>query len=102
MTAAAGAPGAFDARRRHMLQILSDQATLAISRTIQAETVKAQTRELSALLDVASALTSTLEPDQVFAHIVEGIRTVIHCEDAIIYSYDERADLLQMVSGLGA
>jgi signal transduction histidine kinase len=102
MTAAAGAPGAFDARRRHMLQILSDQATLAISRTIQAETVKAQTRELSALLDVASALTSTLEPDKVFAHIVEGIRTVIHCEDAIIYSYDERADLLQMVSGLGA
>jgi signal transduction histidine kinase len=85
-----------------MLEILSDQATLAISRTLQAETVKAQARELSALLDVAGALTSTLEPDQVFEHVVEGIRTVIHCEDAIIYSYDEGGDTLQMVSGLGA
>jgi signal transduction histidine kinase len=102
MTAAASTPGAFDARRKHMLEILSDQATLAISRTIQAETVKAQARELSALLDVAGALTSTLEPEQVFEHVVEGIRTVIHCEDAIIYSYDERADALRMVSGLGA
>jgi signal transduction histidine kinase/GAF domain-containing protein len=102
MTAAAAIPGAFDARRKHMLEILSDQATLAISRTIQAETTKAQARELQALLDVASALTSTLEPDQVFEHVVEGIRAVIGCEDAIIYSYDEGANALQMVTGLGA
>ena len=39
--------------------------------------------------------------DQVFAHVVEGIRAVIGCEDAIIYSYDEGADALQMVTGLG-
>jgi GAF domain-containing protein len=102
MTAAAATPGAFDGRRKHMLEILSDQATLAISRTLQAETVKAQARELRALLDVASALTSTLEPDQVFEHVVEGIRSVIHCEDAIIYSYDDGANALQMVTGLGA
>ena len=69
---------------------------------MQAETTKAQARELRALLDVAGALTSTLEPDQVFEHVVEGIRAVIHCEDAIIYSYDEGAGALQMVTGLGA
>jgi signal transduction histidine kinase len=102
MTAAALAPGAFDARRMRMLHILSDQAILAISRTIQAETVKAQARELSALLDVAGALTGSLEPDQIFEHIVEGIRTVIHCEDAIIYSYEQHSDTLRMVTGLGA
>jgi signal transduction histidine kinase len=101
MTAAAAVPGAFDAQRKHTLEILSDQATLAISRTIQAETTKAQARELRALLDVAGALTSTLDPDQVFEHVVEGIRAVIHCEDAIIYSYDEGAGALQMVTGLG-
>jgi signal transduction histidine kinase len=101
MTAAAAPPGAFDTQRKHTLEILSDQATLAISRTIQAETTKAQARELRALLDVAGALTSTLDPDQVFEHVVEGIRAVIHCEDAIIYSYDEGAGALQMVTGLG-
>lgn len=94
--------GAFDPPRQGLLQIFADQAVLAISKTRQAETAKAQARELAALLDASRALTSSLEPGSVFAYIVASIRKVIACDDAVIYAYDEHAETLHVVTGLGA
>ena len=91
----------FDERRQKLLQVFSDQAVLAISKTRQAEAAKAQARELSALLDATRALTSSLEPSQVFAYIVGSTRKVITCEDVVIYAYDERTDSLRLVTGTG-
>jgi signal transduction histidine kinase/GAF domain-containing protein len=101
LTATSPEPGAFDTRRQQLLQIFADQAVLAISKTRQAEAAKTQARELSALLDASHALTSSLEPGQVFAYIVASVRKVIGCDDAVIYAYDEHAEVLRVVTGLG-
>lgn len=92
----------FDERRQKLLQVFSDQAVLAISKTRQAEAAKSQARELSALLDATRALTSSLEQNQVFAYIVASTRKVISCDDVVIYAYDERTDSLRIVTGLGS
>lgn len=102
LTVTSPSPNAFDARRQNLLQIFSDQAVLAIAKTRQAEAAKAQARELTALLDASRALTSTLDLDHVFAYIVASIRKVIACDDAVIYAYDEHADVLLVVTGFGA
>src|SRR5579859_1327976 len=101
LTATSPEPGAFDARRQQLLQIFSDQAVLAISKTRQAEAAKEQARELTALLDASRALTSSLEPGQVFAYIVASVRKVVGCDDAVIYTYDEHAEVLRVMTGLG-
>jgi signal transduction histidine kinase/GAF domain-containing protein len=92
---------AFDLHRQRLLQVFSDQAVLAISKTRQAEAAKAQARELGALLDASRALTSSLEPSQVFAYIVASTRKVISCDDVVIYAYEEHTDSLRVVTGLG-
>ncbi|MGZ3581203.1 MAG: GAF domain-containing protein [Ktedonobacterales bacterium] len=101
LTVSSPQPHAFDMRRQQLLQIFSDQAVLAISKTRQAEAAKAQARELGALLDATRALTSSLELTQVFAYIVASIRKVIACDDAVIYSYDEHAGVLRVMTGFG-
>jgi signal transduction histidine kinase len=101
LTVTSSEPAAFDKRRQELLQVFSDQAVLAISKTRQAETAKAQARELAALLDASRALTSTLEPEHVFEYLVSSIRKVIACDDAVIYRYDEHTETLRIVTGMG-
>ncbi len=101
LTVASPELNAFDARRQQLLQIFSDQAVLAISKTRQAEAAKAQARELGALLDATRALTSSLDPSHVFAYIVTSIRKVIMCEDAVIFALDEHRNALRVVTGFG-
>lgn len=102
LCATSALPNTFDERRQQLLQIFADQAVLAISNTRQAEAATAQARELAALLDASRALTSSLEPGQIFAYIVAGVRKVVACDDAVIYAYDEHANALRVVTGLGA
>lgn len=94
-------PDAFDDGRTQLLQVFSEMAALAVSKTIQSEAHASQARELSALLDASRALTSSLDASQVFTHIVGSIRKVIACDDAVIYVYDERANALRAVAGMG-
>jgi len=101
LTAGSDQVNAFDKRRQQLLQIFTDQAVLAISKTRQAESAKAQARELAALLDASRALTSSLDAAQVFSYIVGSIRKVIECEDAVIYYHDEQARVLRVMGGLG-
>ncbi len=101
LTVASPDQNAFDDRRQQLLQVFSDQAVLAISKTRQAEAAKAQARELGALLEATRALTSSLDPSQVFAYIVASTRKVIACDDVIIYAYEEHSDSLRVVTGLG-
>ena len=102
LTVTSAQPGAFDAQRQRVVQIFCEQATLAIGKTLQAEANAAQARELSALLDASRALTSSLDPAQVFAYIAASIRKVIACDDAVIYVADERVGQLQVVAGMGS
>lgn len=101
MTIASPEPSAPDPRRDEALRAFADQAALTLGKTVQAAAMRAQARELGALLEANRALTSSLEPTQVLEHIVASIRTVIACEDAIIYAFEEHANALQKVAGLG-
>jgi signal transduction histidine kinase len=102
LTASSPQSGTFDARRQQYLQIFSDQAVLAISKTRQAQRAETQARELGALLEASRALTSSLDLEHVFDYIVGSIRRVIACDDAVIYAYDEHEEILQVVTGLGS
>jgi signal transduction histidine kinase/GAF domain-containing protein len=92
---------AFDERRQQLLQVFADQAVLAITKARQAEEAQVQAAELGALLDASQALTSSLDTRQFFGHIVASIRRVAACEDAVIYAFDEHAEMLRVVAGLG-
>ncbi|MEO7002858.1 MAG: GAF domain-containing protein, partial [Ktedonobacterales bacterium] len=102
LTVTSPQPHTFDAQHQRVVQVFCDQATLAIGKTLQAEASATQTRELGALLDASRALTSSLDPAQVFAYITASIRKVIACDDAVIYVYDERAEQLHVVAGMGS
>ncbi len=101
LTVVSQQPDAFDTTRQRLMQVFSEQAALAVSKTVQAEANAAQARELSALLDASRALTSSLEPTQVFSYIVASIRKVINCDDAVIYVRDPGAAQLRVVAGMG-
>jgi len=101
LTVTAAQPGAFDEWRQRVLWVVAEQAVLSIAKTVQAAAAQAQARELIALLEASRALTSSLEPERVFAHIASSIRTVVGCDDAIIYAYEPHTATLRMVTGLG-
>lgn len=101
LTATSPQPRAFDAKRQVLLQVFATQAVLAITKVRQAEAAQAQAAELATLLDAARALTSSLDTRQFFGHIVASIRRVAACDDAVIYAYDDHANLLRVVAGLG-
>ncbi|HEV2238595.1 MAG TPA: ATP-binding protein [Ktedonobacterales bacterium] len=92
---------AFDSRRQQLLQVFADQAVLAITKARQAEEARKQAAELQLLLNIARALTSSLEPAGFFEHIAAGIRQVARCDDAVIYAFDEETRVLRVVAGLG-
>ncbi len=102
LTVASPLPSAFTQERLSLLDIFSEQAVLAISKTIQAEASRAQARELSTLLDASRALTSSLDVPQVCAYIVASIRKAVTCEDAIIYIHEPRTGMLHVAAGMGA
>ncbi len=101
LTVVSERPRAFDPPRQRLLQVFSEQAALAVSKTLQAEANAAQARELGALLEASRALTSSLDPTQVFTYIVASIRKVIACDDAVIYVLDPGAAVLRVVAGMG-
>jgi len=101
LTVVSQQPDAFDHTRQRLLAVFSEQAALAVSKTLQAEANAAQARELGALLDASRALTSSLDPTQVFSYVVASIRKVISCDDAVIYVRDPGAAHLRVVAGMG-
>jgi len=101
LTVVSQQPDAFDHTRQRLLAVFSEQAALAVSKTLQAEANAAQAREVSALLNASHALTSSLDPTQVFSYVVASIRKVISCDDAVIYVRDPGATQLRVVAGMG-
>lgn len=101
LTVASARPAAFDQRRQRMVEALANQAVLAITKARQAEEAGRQADELRALLSAATALTSSLDTQTFFGHIVASIRQVAPCDDAVIYAYHEPTRELKVAAGLG-
>lgn len=93
--------GAFDQQALRILQTLADQTVLAVSRARQMEASLRQEHQLAALLDVARAMTSTLETPQMLQAIVAAVRQLVPCDEAVIFGYVEEAQELRAVARLG-
>lgn len=93
--------GRLSERWLRMMSILADQAVAAIRLTASAENNRAQALVLRAVLGASQALTSTLDSGQVFRAIIESIQEVITCDSALIFRYDQRANMLRVVSSKG-
>jgi GAF domain-containing protein len=92
---------AFQTQAITFLQILADQTILAISKARQIEASQQQAQELAAILDVAKAMTSTVEASQILRTIVVGIRRLVSCDDVVIFGIAEQAQELRAVARLG-
>jgi len=92
---------AFQPQSLTLLQILADQTILAISKARQVEASQQQAQELAAFLDVAKAMTSTVDASQILRTIVVGIRRLVSCDDVVIFGVAEAAQELRAVARLG-
>jgi len=94
-------PGAF--RRTHikLLEMLADLAATAILQGRYQEVAFQQTQSLTMLLEVARALSNSREARQIMRLATAGIRRLIPCKEAIIFSYEADTHDLLGVAGLG-
>lgn len=88
-------------RRRKMLEMFARQTVMTIRLSAAAESNAAQANELGAILIASTALTATLNPDEVIRGIIHSIQGVVPCDSALIYRYDESARRLRIISSLG-
>ncbi|HLV97862.1 MAG TPA: GAF domain-containing protein [Ktedonobacterales bacterium] len=95
-------PGSFNQQALMILQLLADQTILAISKARQIEAAHQQAHELAIVLDMAKAMTSTLETRQIMSALVTGIRRLVPCDEAVIFGFAEQAQELRAVARLGA
>ena len=93
--------GAFSEVVREPLNMLADMAVTTIRLAADLQRNAAQANELSALLNAARALTSSLDSQEVFRAIIESIKGVIRCDSALIYDYDERTHQLRVIASMG-
>jgi len=91
--------GFLDQRSLPTLGVLTQYATLALSRLQHAQSDGLPLRQLAILVDAAQAITSLLEPSEVFANIITSMHHVIEYEHAIIFAYDETDDALHVMAG---
>ncbi len=102
ITVSSPVPGIFQKQAPVILQLLADQVVLAISKARQIEASQQQAQELSALLDVARAMTSTLDTEQMLRTIAMQIRRLVCCDEVVLFGCDEKARELRALVRLGA
>lgn len=101
ITVSSPATDAFQQQSVMLLQVLADQTILAISKARQIEASQQQSHELAAFLDVARAMTSTLDTSQMLHAIVAGIRRLVSCDEAVIFGLVEKKQELRALARLG-
>lgn len=87
--------------RRLMLNTFARLAVDTIQMSASVERNKAQAEELDAILSASQALTSTLDPDELFRTIIENIQRVVVFDRALIYRYEKRARRLRVIAAMG-
>lgn len=94
-------PWAFNRQHLNLLEALADVATAAIVQARQQEAATQQAQHLTTLVEVARALSNTTEMRQVLSLTTTGIRRLILCEEAVLFSYEDETHELRGVAGLG-
>lgn len=94
-------PHGFDNYRRIMLKTFAKLAVDTIKMAASVERDQAQAAELNAILSASQALTSTLDPEELFRTIIERIRRVVTFDKALIYHHERRAKRLRVIAAMG-
>jgi GAF domain-containing protein len=102
ITVSSPVSGIFQQQAPLILQLLADQAVLAISKARQVEASQQQAQELSAFLDVARVMTSSLNTDQALRAIATQIRRLMCCDEVVIFGCAEGMQELRALVRLGA
>ncbi|HEX2348502.1 MAG TPA: GAF domain-containing protein [Ktedonobacterales bacterium] len=95
-------PRSFEGNRRVILKTFAKMASDTIQMAASVERDQAQAAELDAILSASQALTSTLDPDELFRTIIEHIQRVITFDSALIYRHERRAERLRVIAAAGA
>lgn len=95
-------PGGLDGYRRVMLKTFAKMASDTIQMAASVERDQAQAAELDAMLSASQALTSTLDPDELFHTIIEHIQRVITFDRALIFRNERSAGQLRVIAAMGA
>jgi GAF domain-containing protein len=94
-------PGVFNRYHLNVLETLADLATTALLQTRQQEAFARQAQLHSIVVEVGRALCNTTDLSQVLSLTTAGIRRLIACEEAVLFSYEAATQELRGVAGLG-
>ncbi len=94
-------PGAFNYQHLKLLETLADAAATLLVLARQQEATLRQAQLLTTVVEVGRALSNTTDINQVLSLTTTGIRRLVVCEEAVLYSYEAQTAELRGVAGLG-
>ncbi len=94
-------PGAFNAQHVRLLEMVADLAAATVQQARQQEAAAQQAYLLGTVVKVGQALSNTRDMRHVLSLTTAGIRRLIICEEAVLFSYEEVTQELRGVAGLG-
>jgi len=92
---------AFRPPHLRLLETLADLACVAILQARQIEAASQQSQELRIQLELARALSMVEESQKLLGLAVAGIRRLVRCEEAVIFTHQPGTNELYGVAGLG-
>jgi signal transduction histidine kinase len=93
--------GALGPQHGPLLSALAHYATLALQRDRSATATDASARTLATLVEAAQAMTTLIDPREVFANITAGLSRLVDYDDALILAYDEARQELRVIASCG-
>ncbi len=94
-------PRAFHTQHVRLLEMMADMAAALIIQARQQEAAAMQAQVLGMVVEVGRALSNTKDIRQVLSLTTTGIRRLVICEEAVLFSYEAATQELRGVAGLG-
>jgi GAF domain-containing protein len=88
-------------RQRQFLTTLANQSCVALQNAELYETMKSRASELAVLNAVSTAITSSLDLDEVLQAIASSVINVVGCQKMAIYTLDEARQVVNLATGDG-
>ncbi len=91
-------PGAFTPETAQRLQALADYAAIAIHNAQLYEDSRSRTEELSALIDAAATVSTSLDLDQLLNVLAQNMAKLVKVEGCTISDYDPQRGIVTMLA----
>jgi GAF domain-containing protein len=101
LTVSSPSISAFRPPHLRLLEALVEMAGVAILQHRQLESTTQQAQQLHIQLELARALSVTQDTQALFSVAVSGIRRLVRCEEAVIFTHDVSTNELYGTAGFG-